>query len=187
MMFTATTPKRSIGIFRDRETTEKAIEALKGEGFDLSQVALIAQNVDTVKGTEQVQTKEGTEAEEGAEVGAVSGTVVGGIAGLLAIAGTISVPGIAPVAIWATSPILPSLGITAAGAGTGAVAGSLLGALSGLGIPDEKAEIYQEAIKGGSYLIVVNGSDKDLQKAKNILHNHDIEEYGIYNTPPEAR
>ena len=49
-----------------------------------------------------------------------------------------------------------------AGAGVGAAAGGMLGALADMGIPGHEAKYYQEAIRRGGTLLVVNAGSEDM-------------------------
>jgi uncharacterized membrane protein len=85
----------------------------------------------------------------GAMTGAGLGAVAGGGAGLLAGLGLIAIPGIGPLvaAGW--------LAATAAGAVGGAVVGGAVGALTEIGVSDEDAPIFHEAMRRGSVALTV--------------------------------
>jgi len=175
---TQTIYKRAVGVFERREDVEKAIRALKDANYDMGRVSLIARNVDEVKGAEEITEKHGNEAKEGAGIGAVTGTVLGGLGGLLVGLGALALPGIGPVII---AGELATLGTTAAGAGVGAVAGGLVGALAGMGIPEEKAKIYEQRVKAGDYLLMVCGDRDQVHHADEIMHKYNTHEFGIFD------
>ena len=50
---------------------------------------------------------------------------------------------------------LAESGAALAGAGIGAAAGGLLGALTGMGIPEEEAHVYAEGVRRGGTLVTV--------------------------------
>lgn len=85
----------------------------------------------------------------GAATGAGLGAVAGGGAGLLAGLGMIAIPGIGPLvaAGW--------LAATAVGAVGGAVVGGTIGALTDLGISDEDAPVFDEAMRRGNVALTV--------------------------------
>ncbi|MFP4009073.1 MAG: signal transduction histidine kinase (STHK), LytS [Spirulinaceae cyanobacterium] len=170
--------KRAVGVFKNREDVEKAIRDLKNANYDMGRVSLIARNVSDVKGAEEITEKHGNEAKEGAGIGAVTGTVLGGLGGLLVGLGTLAIPGIGPVLV---AGELATLGTTAAGAGIGAVSGGLVGALAGMGIPEEKAKIYEKRVKAGDYLLMVTGNDEQVRHADEIMHKYNIREFGIFD------
>ncbi len=173
--------KRAVGVFKTREQIEKALQAFKDANFDMNRVSLIAKNLDNVQGAEEiVDGEDGNAASEGAGIGAVTGTVLGGLTGLLIGLGTLAIPGIGPVLL---AGELSALGTTAAGAGLGALTGGLVGALTGMGIPEEKAKIYEKSVKAGEYLLIVSGTETELAQAESIMNGHGISEYGVYDAP----
>ena len=175
--------KRSVGLFYSRDEAEKALRALKDDGFDMNRVNVIAKDADKVTESAGVDVgyDEGNNAAEGAGAGATSGAVLGGIGGLLIGLGTLAIPGVGPIIV--AGEAASTIATTLAGAGIGAAAGGIIGGLVGLGIPEDKAKIYSDRVKGGSYLVMVNGTDDDISKAERILHSSGIEEYGVYDAP----
>jgi hypothetical protein len=53
----------------------------------------------------------------------------------------------------------------------------------GLGIPEERAKVYNEYVSKGSYLVVVKGTEAQIDQAQDILSRNGIQEWGIYNIP----
>ena len=173
--------KRSIGLFYSRDEAEKALRALKDDGFDMNRVNVIAKDADDVTRSAGVETAydEGNNAAEGAGAGATSGAVLGGIGGLLLGLGTLAIPGVGPIIV--AGEAASTIASTLAGAGIGAAAGGIIGGLVGMGIPEDKAKIYSDRVSSGSYLIMVNGTDDDISRAERILQDNGIEEYGVYD------
>jgi hypothetical protein len=52
-----------------------------------------------------------------------------------------------------------------------AVAGGLVGALVGLGIPKEQALKYETEIKAGKFMVIASGTDEEIDRAQQILKN----------------
>lgn len=174
--------RRAVGVFDNREATEKAIRALKEADFDMQRVSLIARNVEEVEGSEEVKDQQqGNEAKEGAGAGATAGTVLGGIGGFLVGVGALAIPGVGP--ILAAGAEISAVASTLAGAGIGAAGGGLIGALVGMGIPEERAKVYQNRIKAGDYLLMVSGTEEQIRRAEPILRDQGIQEFGIYDAP----
>lgn len=173
--------KRAIGVFSKRETVEDALRALKNSNFNMDHVSLLARDLDGVEGANEVTEKEGNEAAEGAGVGATTGTVLGGIGGFLVGAGVLAIPGVGPVL--AAGVGISEIAATLAGAGIGAATGGIIGALVGLGIPEEKAKIYEDRIKAGEYLFMVTGTEDRVADAASILRDRQIQEFEIYDAP----
>ncbi|MBE9007398.1 histidine kinase [Fortiea sp. LEGE XX443] len=175
--------RRAVGVFPNRRNAEEALHELKNSGFPMDRVSVIARDADgkdNIAGT-QVSDRVGDKSDEGAAVGAATGGALGGLTGLLVGLGTLAIPGIGPIML--AGATATAIATTLAGAGIGAVAGGLLGALIGLGIPEERARVYNERVQSGGYLVIVDGTDEEIARAEAILHRRGIEEYGIYNHP----
>ena len=172
--------KRAAGLFYSRDEAEAAVRALRDAGYDMDRVSVIARDADKLDGhdtTEEV----GNKADEGAATGAVTGGALGGITGLLVGLGALAIPGIGPILLAGAEAT--AIATTLAGAGIGAAAGGLIGALIGLGIPEEKAKVYSDRVKGGSFLVIVNGNTAEIARAETIMNSHGVEEFGIYDVP----
>ncbi|MEH2207915.1 MAG: general stress protein [Nostoc sp.] len=174
--------KRAVGVFSHRRDVEHALHELKKVGFDMNRVSVITQDGDRddIAGAD-VSDRVGDQSDEGAKVGAATGGALGGLAGLLVGLGTLAIPGIGPIML--AGAAATTLATTLAGAGIGAVAGSLLGALIGLGIPEERARVYDERVKRGHYLVILDGTEAEILRAEAILNQQGVEEFGIYDHP----
>jgi hypothetical protein len=132
-------------------------------------------------GGAEVRDTEGNKADEGAKAGAITGGTLGGLTGLLVGLGALAIPGIGPVML--AGATATALATTLSGAAIGAAAGGLLGALVGLGIPEERAKVYNDRVNRGDYLVMVDGTEDDIRRAEAILSHRGIQEWGIYEAP----
>lgn len=175
--------KRAVGTFSNRSDIEHALRELRDAGFDMNKASVIARNNGAGNEVAGIETQEhvGNKADEGAAAGAFTGGVFGGITGLLVGLGSLAVPGVGPVLL--AGEIATALVTTVAGASIGAASGSLLGALVGLGIPEERAHVYNQRIERGDYLLILDGTENSINSAEVIVKNHGIEEFEIYNAP----
>lgn len=172
---------RAAGVFHDREALEDAIRDLKNADFDMEDVSLMARDVKDVEGAKEITEETGgNEAAEGAGAGATAGTVLGAIGGFLVGIGALIIPGIGPVV---AAGEFATIGSTLAGAGIGAAGGGIVGGLVGLGIPEEKAKVYQDRVNAGDYLLMVRGTKEAVDRAGSLLGDRGIEEYGVYEAP----
>ncbi|MGH8001918.1 MAG: general stress protein [Brasilonema sp.] len=178
--------KRAVGVFPSRREAEYALTELRDAGFPMNKVSIIAKDANHSGDIAGVETQEriGNKADEGAATGAVTGATLGGITGLLVGLGTLAIPGVGPILL--AGEIATTLVTAAAGAGIGAAAGGLLGALIGLGIPEERARVYNERVSRGDYLVIVDGTEDEIRRAETVLTNQGIQEFGIYNAPGVA-
>ena len=138
------------GMFRDRDSAERAYQAMSGRGYARDDINVMMSE-DTRKryfADDARPSELGTKAAEGAGVGAAVGGTLGAVVGVAAAVGAIALPGIGLIAL---GPVAAGL----AGAGAGGVTGGLLGALVGSGIPEERAKLYESGIKQGGILMGV--------------------------------
>ena len=155
-----TTDKRVVtGLFRDRDSAERAYQSIADRGYGREDVALVMsddtrqRHFTTAAGRE---TELGTKAAEGAGIGGAIGGSLGAIAAAIAAVGTtIALPGLGLV-------IAGPLAAAIAGAGAGAATGGIVGALIGWGIPEERVKVYDRGIREGGILMAVRPrSDED--------------------------
>jgi hypothetical protein len=173
--------KRSVGVFSTRREAELALEELRDSGFSMDKVSVVARDGDRENDIANVEVEDhdrvGNKADEGATTGAVTGGVLGGVTGLLVGLGALAIPGIGPI-------MLAGVEATAlAGGAIGAAAGGLVGGLVGLGIPEEQAKVYSDRVSQGDYLVIIDGTEAEIERAHQILQGHNIEEYGVYDVP----
>ena len=148
------------GLFRDRESAERAYETLRARGYGEQDVNVLMTE-DTRKNwypehqaDTELSRKAGTKAMTGAGVGGAVGTTVGALAAVAAATATIAIPGIG---LLAAGPIAAAL----AGAGAGGVTGGIIGALVGAGIPDDRATVYEEELKRGGMVMGVSPQSEE--------------------------
>lgn len=124
--------KRAVGTFSTRQEAEDALNTLRDSGFPMDKVSVLAKDADRGDkiGGAEVTDRGSNEAPEGAGIGAVAGTALGGVGGLLVGLEALVIPGVGPFLAAGT------IATTLAGAGIGAAAGSIVGGLTGLGIPE---------------------------------------------------
>jgi hypothetical protein len=150
------------GIYPDRTSFERALEALRAANFRNSDISAILPERDRT--TKDFAHEINTKAPEGIATGAGTGAAVGGVLGWLIGIGAIAIPGIGPLV--AAGPIVAAL----AGAGAAGATGGLVGGLIGTGIPEIEAKRYAGRIREGGYLISVHCDDSEWAKrAEEIL------------------
>lgn len=150
---TGAAPQRSrmmTGLFRDRESAERAYGSLSSRGYGKDDVNLLMSDETRKKYFADSDTELGTKAWEDAGKGAAIGGGVGAtLAAIAAIGTTLALPGLG---LLIAGPIAAAL----AGGGAGALTGGLIGALVGHGIPEEHAKHYEQGIKDGGIVMGVN-------------------------------
>jgi len=144
------------GMFRDRESTEKAYSSLKSRGYNDDDVNLMMS--DKTRDSwfaDGADTELGSKAMEGAGTGSAIGGTLGAIIGGIAAIGTsVALPGLGLII---AGPIAAAL----AGAGAGGLTGGLVGALVGSGIPEDRAQIYESGINEGGAVVGVTPRNQE--------------------------
>jgi hypothetical protein len=162
-----------VGLFDTFDQAQRAVQGLIDQGFPARDISVIAADAEgRITGTSGENA-----VAESAGAGAVGGTVVGGVLGLLVGLGALAIPGIGPVI--AAGPLAAAIGTAAAaigtaalGAGIGAASGGLLGALVGAGIPEEEAGYYSEGVRRGGTLVAVSADESMADSAQIVLNSY---------------
>jgi hypothetical protein len=153
------TTKTVIGVFRNRRDAECAFDAALARGFEATKINLVMSDETRTRSfpaDRPADTELADKAAEGApdeSGGGLLGGPVGGTVGTIA-------PVVAAVGV---ATLLPGLGLVLAGpiaaavtaAGAVAVAGGLMGAVANWGIPKDRIEEFEAAIRDGDILIGV--------------------------------
>lgn len=186
--------KRAVGLFTSYEDTEAALCELRDRGFLMDRVSLIGRDVQSHDEVTGVHTSDriadvgnlhtqGNDTGDAAKTGAVAGTTLGGLTGLLVGLGAVAIPGVGPVML--AGAAATAIASTISGGLIGAAAGSLAGGLVGLGIPNDRAEIYSDRVSNGDYLILVEGSEADISLAESVFRHRGIHEWYAYDLENE--
>jgi hypothetical protein len=145
------------GLFRDRDSAERAYQSLTERGYDRDDVNVVMSDETRKRyfANDSADSELGSKAAAGAGIGGTIGGTLGAIAAAIAAVGTsIAIPGLGLVV---AGPVAAAL----AGAGAGAATGGLVGALIGWGIPEERVKRYESGIKEGGILMGVKPRSSD--------------------------
>ena len=167
---TSNTDQRMLtGMFRDRESAERAYNSLHSRGYTQDDVNLMMSDETRKRHFEKTDNDSelGNKAMEGAGAGSAIGGTAGAVIGAIAAIGTaVAIPGLGLVV---AGPIAAGL----AGAGAGGLTGGIVGALIGSGIPEDRAKHYESGIKeGGIVMGVKPRSDEDAEYLENEWKNN---------------
>ncbi|MDQ1558454.1 MAG: hypothetical protein QOD32_1514 [Pyrinomonadaceae bacterium] len=177
---TGTTQKRSeviTGMFRDRESAERAYNSLSERGYSKDDINVImsdeTRNKYYPEGSDAADTELGSKALEGTGTGAAIGGTTGAVLGAIAAIGTsIALPGLG---LLVAGPLAGAL----VGAGAGGAAGGLIGAMVGSGIPEDRAKEYESGVKDGGIVLGFNArSDEDAEYFERDWNTNKAE--GVY-------
>ncbi|MBC7914220.1 MAG: hypothetical protein H7Y07_08860 [Pyrinomonadaceae bacterium] len=148
---TNTDQRMLTGMFKDRESAERAYDSLNLRGYSHDEVNLMMSDDTRKKHFESSDhdTDLGNKALEGAGTGSAIGGTAGAIIGAIAAIGTaVAIPGLGLIV---AGPLAAGL----AGAGAGSLTGGIVGALIGSGIPEDRAKHYESGIKEGGIVMGV--------------------------------
>jgi len=163
------------GVFSKVGHAEKAISDLLHHGYGSDDISVFAKDKSKVNVLEEEMDTSvtankggrGKSAGKGAGLGAISGGALGGIGGLITGLGLLAIPGIGQIA--AAGPIAATL----TGAGVGAGGGGIVGALVGAGMPEKDAKQYEQHLKDGKIIVIVEATEKMQDKVyRTFLSNH---------------
>ena len=154
------------GMFRDRQSAERAYSSLTGRGYTKDDVTLLMSEDARRRHFADGDTELGSKAAEGAGIGAALGGGLGAVLATLSAVGAVALPGIGLLAM---GPIAAAL----TGGAIGAAGGGLVGALVGAGIPEEQARQYESGIREGNIVMgVTPRSDEDAAYFENEWRNY---------------
>jgi uncharacterized membrane protein len=138
-----------LGVFDGEDQAQNAIDKLKTKGVSEEKISLIAKHQDNNDDMEASEELAGQQ--ESVTDGAATGGTLGGIAGILAGVGLLTIPGVGP--ILAAGPI--------AGGLTGAAAGGITGGLVDYGLDEEAEEKYAQEVKEGKILVAAEDTAEE--------------------------
>ncbi|OWY64863.1 2-oxobutyrate oxidase [cyanobacterium TDX16] len=160
-------PNQCVIAFYDSVSKVKeALDELEQNGFPIDRLSLITQNREIEKELYRPTDNVGN----AAKLGAVAGSSLGWVIGVLADAAVVWIPGVGPglaVGYLASTALLGGIeGVVA-----GATGGGVLVTLVDWGISRQHIRKYEKKLKDGNYLLMVDSSSKEAARAKNILRN----------------
>jgi hypothetical protein len=181
-MMTATHPIL-VGVFPGFAEARRAVEELRRAGFRDDQLGVLGSDRDgvppSVDRSGLPNDPLGTHWEEGAGIGAAAGATAGVGLGLAVAAGLL--PPFGPVIAGGTLVAL------LASTGAGAVAGTAVGGILGLGVPEDHARVYEGELRAGRVLVTVRAEAGQDEAARRILRDlggvpHGAPDIGTYGT-----
>jgi len=157
-----------VGVFDTSSEAEQAVNELREMGITEDDISIVGREEHVGSGEkDEGHTDAGMRADMGDEgndlsTGAWTGGALGGLAGLAAGAGAMAIPGIGPVI---------ALGPIAAGL-TGAAAGGIGGALIDMGIPPEAGKQYEEEVRKGGILSIIEANEDKIYDTAAVLRKN---------------
>jgi cation transport regulator ChaB len=176
----ATVERTVSAIFKEKEQVDNVIRRLLDRGISRDDISVIGKNFHSETRIAGFLTKKDVIL-GGLKQGAIFGSLFGSALGLLTGVGVLFVPFVGTLV--AAGPI----GAALLGAATGAIAGSagagLASALATLGMPEDKATIYQTRIAAGDFMLGVEVPANKSGEIQLLLESAGGEEVHINETP----
>lgn len=178
----ASARKNAVGMFSERERLESAMSQLQASGFAMNNVSIVDPHAQTADATVGKLTDPVVESPadltrdrpvDRIQHSAAGASAIGSVAGGL-------VAGLTTLAFPAFSGAVVLVGM-AAGAFYGAVSGGLLSNEIGITLPEEQAKHYSELLEQGNYLVVLKGTEIDLDRAESIFTAADVREWMVFD------
>lgn len=176
-----TKQKQGIGLFHTEQEAEQALNELKASGFPMERVSILAKQAEE---GEQLAGAQMSDRIGDQDIGETTG-VVGDIATTSALGtallglGSLAIPGVGPVI--AAGSLGATLAATITGVGLGAAkTNHLIHTLADLGVPEEQARVYLDRLVKADYLVLVEGTEDEIQQAEASLQEQGIQAWGVY-------
>lgn len=167
-------------IFKDREQIDNVIRRLLDRGISRDDISVIGKNFHSETKIAGFVTKKDVIL-DGLRQGAIFGSLFGSALALLSGVGVLFVPFVGTLV--AAGP----LGAALLGATSGAIAGSagagLVSAFVALGLPEDKAAVYQTRIEAGEFLLAVEVPTDKSGEIQLLLESAGGEEIHTNQTP----
>ncbi len=173
----AASNKVVLGMFSSQEDAERVIHDLERNGYNPKDVSIVMRDT---RASHDVAKRTGASTTDAVTSGAVTGGLIGGLAGLLIGVGAIALPGIGGILI--AGPIAAALGLTGAaattisGTVTGALAGGIIGALVSLGVPEQQARVYEQRIREGAILLLVPVGNRVETFVSDVMEKYGVQD-----------
>jgi len=152
-----------VAFFDTPNGADKAVSELRRQGFLQEEINIISKD--------QSGTPKTGRYEDDITDGALTGSTLGGIGGLLAGAGALVIPGIGPIV--AAGPIVGAL--------SGALAGGITGGLIDWGIPAEASHRYEASVSQGNILAIIKTDQKKVNQVSSVLKQFGANNIEIHN------
>ena len=160
-------------VFKEHDDLDRAVRQLIDKGVPKDNISMMGRNFKSESRIKGFITRKDLIV-DGLKEGAIFGSIFGSFLGLLTQVGMLFVPFVGPVV--AAGP----LGAAVLGAASGALAGSagagIGSALLSLGLPKDKAAVYETRMQAGEFLIVVEVPAETTEEVTQMLESAGAEE-----------
>lgn len=157
-----------VAVYSDVEKAKNAVSLLLKEGVKKRAVSVVGKSNE-----EEIEEVELEKENSDVLVWGAQGALWGGLLGTLLGGVLFVVPGFGPIV--GVGPIAAALAGMLGGAMTGAAALGLADALIEWGMGEVEARRFEKLVEENKVLVVVHGSEEDVERAEKILQQSDAE------------
>jgi len=155
--------KSTIGVYDSHDKAVEAVIELKEAGFPVKQLSIIGKaQTEVVDDQLHVMPKDPIKAG-----GLGAGTAIGATLGILTGVGLFAIPGLG--FLYGAGALVGAI----AGFDAGLIGGGIASVLTTVGVKDDNVKKYHDILEEGKFIVVAQGSEKEVNHAKDILHEHD--------------
>lgn len=160
--------RSTVGTFTTRADAEQALKHLYCAGFPITRLSLVSKDSELLQQLEEAirKTHQSDKPVVNAPCAMITGSILGALGGCLATIGILSIPGVAP-ALAIGGALGTALASTLAGAGIGLASGGVISVCNCPGVSSQA--IDGDRLTPEEYLIIVNGTEQQVQRAKKLL------------------
>ena len=164
----------AVGVFTSHQDAENAVKELQKAGYKMNKLSVVGKDYHSEENVIGYYNTGDRMATWGK-----FGLFWGWIWGLLFGSAFFLIPGIGPVMVGGplVSWILGALEMSVVTGGLTAVGG----ALASIGIPKDSVIRYETALKADKFVLIIHGTLKEVEDAKNILLTNKAEEANVHS------
>ncbi len=152
----------AIGIYDTHDKAVDAVKKLKESNFPASQLSILGRaDVEVVDEEMHIQSKNPIN-----PAGVGIGTTVGAALGILTGVGVFAIPGLG--FLYGAGALVGAI----AGIDFGLIGGGIASVLTTVGVKDEEHERYKTELEEGKYILVAQGTEEEVARAREILEQH---------------
>lgn len=152
--------KAVIGVYNSHTEAVKAVQELQNNGYKPQQISILGKAKD-INHHIHVNSSHLPE-----EIEVSLGVVAGSILGILTGIGIFAVPGLG--FLYGAGALVGAF----AGLDFGIIGGGLVAILTQVGVDSAKATQYENLLKQGKFILVVQSSEEEIDRAHQVLHAH---------------
>jgi uncharacterized protein (TIGR02271 family) len=164
-----------VAVYSDQASAESAVQDLVSAGVNRDNISVLSNDTE---GRYKSYFDDNGNLVDHDDVSAGEGAGFGAVIGTLAGLGLALIPGVGPILAAGPAAVALTAGV---GAAAGAATGGITAGLVDFGVSNEDAQTYQEVLRRGGSLVIVEGASAANNSAYDILNRYnpvDIEERG---------